>query len=636
MTTDLDTIISLYDSRRMGLGRIYERAREIEEIANGDFAIPLPELDANEKPAVPNLIVQGIDQHGMRIASTIPDLYFEPLRPSIKRSVELACDRKKATLGWWEMNEIDLKLHRRARWFITYASSPVLIRPDTKRGIPQWNLRKPLHTFPAPTTNPDDMTPEDCIFDFTRSFGWIQDNYPESAAMLKRARGTSRDAMFTCIEYVDDSETVLAVIGDRSSERNKWRIDHRDPSQIYGHSMGPVGGVGGNGLWMPTSMNGWEGTQEAIELERTPNHAGICTAVVPGRITLDEPMGQFDSMVGLFQMQAKLMALEVNAVTKGVFPDTWLVSRQNETAEIVVEADGLAGIVGEVRGGDIKSMNENPGYQTYPTLSYLERASRQNALIPQEFGGESPTQVKTGRRGDAIMSAVVDFPTQEAQMVFARSLKHESMRGIAISKGYFGNRKLSYFVSWRGAKGKIDYSPNEIFEDDGESMMVKYAYPGTDLNGQTIRVGQKLGIGLLSTQTAREQDPEIEDAETEHDRILSESLERAQLASIEQAVAAMQMDPVAISRIRKLVRENRMELDEAVIKIHEEAQERQAPNTGPPVDPGDPAAQPGLAPPGVGAEAGAAIPDPAPSSEHLNQLLSQLRTVRTSQNAGVS
>lgn len=630
MSTDLATIVSLYDSRRMSLGRIYERAREIEEIANGDFVIPLPELDENEKPAVPNLIVQGIDQHGMRIASTIPDIYFEPLRPLIKKSQDLARDRKKATLGLWEHNEIDIKLHRRARWFITYASSPVIITPDTKLGVATWNLRKPLHSFPAPTVNPDDMTPDDCIFDFSRPFGWIEDNYPDQARMLKRQRGVDRDDLFTCLEYVDAEEKVLAVIGDRSAGRPRNLIDHRDPTRIYGKSMG-------SSLVLPGHMRGgsWQGTEDALILERAPNYARVCTAVVPGRITLDEPMGQFDSMVGLFQMQAKLMALEVNAVTRGVFPDQWLVARQGETAEIIKYADGLAGEVGEVRGGDIKSMNENPGYQTYPTLSYLERASRQNALIPAEFGGESPTQVRTGRRGDAIMSAVVDFPTQEAQMVFARALKHETKRAIAVMKGYFGNRKLSFFVSWKGAKGKVDYSPNEIFEDDGESMMVKYAYPGTDLNGQTIRVGQKLGIGLLSTQTAREQDPEIEDAELEHDRIISESLERAQLASLEQAITAQQMSPVEIARIRKVVRENRMELDEAVLQVHEEAQQRQAPNVEP-VDAGDPAAQPGIAAPGMGEEAGAAIPDPNVSQERLNQLLGQLRTIRTSTNAGVT
>ena len=142
------------------------------------------------------------------------------------------------------------------------------------------------------------------------------------------------------------------------------------------------------------------------------------------RINLDHAQGQFDGILGMYQMQARLMALEVIAVQKGVFPDTWLVGRAGETPQIVNPADGLTGEVGVVRGGDLKDMALQPGYMTNPAIDRLERAQRLTAGIPSEFGGESTTNIRTGRRGDAVLSAVVDFPVQEAQRIMAVSYTH--------------------------------------------------------------------------------------------------------------------------------------------------------------------------------------------------------------------
>src|SRR5207302_1330413 len=130
----------------------------------GRVAVPLPEMAANERVAVANLINQGIDAHAQRIASTQPDAFFPPTKPGQKKAEADARDRRRALFGWWEANELDIKEHRRARWFVAYASAPVVIRPDFRRGIPSWHVRSPLETYPSPTANYDDMTPDDSIF----------------------------------------------------------------------------------------------------------------------------------------------------------------------------------------------------------------------------------------------------------------------------------------------------------------------------------------------------------------------------------------------------------------------------------------------------------------------------------------
>ena len=69
-----------------------------------------------------------------------------------------------------------------------------------------------------------------------------------------------------------------------------------------------------------------------------------------------------------------------------------------------------------------------------------------------------------------------------------------------------------------------------------------------------------------------------------------------------------------------LVRSNKLDLVDAVSKVQKEAQERQADQ----VEPTAPEAQPGLALPGMGAEAGVAPPSEAAQEPSLQDLIGAL------------
>jgi hypothetical protein len=466
-----------------------------------------------------------------------------------------------------------IKMRRRARWFIGYSSSPVILRPDTKWGAARWDIRDPLNTFPSTGEDPDSMTPENCIFTYTRSRAWMQARYPDALAQLKKMKVEKPDDMIRIAEYTDAEVTVLMA----------------------------------SALIKP---NPWDGDMSGVphvELERVHNRTGMCLAVVPQRITLDRPMGQFDSLVGMYTLQSKLMALEVIAVERGIFPDTYLVSRPGETARFVAGPyDGRSGQVNVVQGGDIREMAANPGFATNGMMDRIERAQRIASGTPAEFGGESTTNVRTGKRGDAILSATVDFPIQEAQEVFAASLQEENKRAIAIAKTYFGNERKSFYVSGRGAKGHVDYVPNKDFEDDNN--VVSYSHSGADANSLVVGLGQRIGIGIMSKQTAQEIDPFIADPELEKDRVISEGLEQALLQSIQTQASQGAIPPADVAAIASLVASDKMDLAEAVTKIHEDAQKRQAT----PAPAGAPETMPGLGAPGMGAEQPAqAAPQPA-------------------------
>jgi hypothetical protein len=319
--------------------------------------------------------------------------------------------------------------------------------------------------------------------------------------------------------------------------------------------------------------------------------------IVPQRITLDKPHGQFDGLLGMYYTRARLQALTEIAIERGIFPDEYLVARPGENPEIIQIADGKTGQLGVVKGGDIQIQQSNPGYKTDTALDRLERQERLEGAIPAEFGGESGTNIRTGRRGDSVLAATVDFRVQEAQEIFASSMIEEDKVAIAIEKAYWGANAKSFFMPGMGG-GIKDYTPNKLWETDFH--YVAYSAAGSDVNSLIVGLGQRLGTGLMSKESAREADPLISDPELEKDRLVAEGIEAALLSSI-QAQAADPNGPYQpddLAYIASQVQSNKMNLSQAIMAAQKRAQARQAEQA----PAGSPETMPGLAMPGMGAE----------------------------------
>ena len=158
-----EQIVELYKERIDAQGPILQQMRDVRRLANGDIIVPLNELDRNTKSSVANLLVQGLDQMSMRVASTMPSPYFPAMREGNDRSMKLARDRNRAMTAIWDANRLNQKMRRRARHLLAYSSSPVFIKPNFDKRLPEWHLRNPLDTFAAPSTDPDNPVPDNCM-----------------------------------------------------------------------------------------------------------------------------------------------------------------------------------------------------------------------------------------------------------------------------------------------------------------------------------------------------------------------------------------------------------------------------------------------------------------------------------------
>ena len=570
-----------YARRRLAAGADIARMQEVQMMVNGDVVVPLPELNRNEMSSVPNRAREGLKQFAQRIASAVPNIMCPPVRPGYQNHIDNADTRRRALLGWWAYSKMNLLLRQRARYLQGYAASPVEITWDTKLGVPRYECLNPLFTYPSQLKSVYDLTPTDCIIEAHQPLWWLERMYPAGAAMVyKGGRDTvDKDTLFTVLKWVDCNETVLVVIGKKQE----------------GYFPPPPGSM-------------------AVLLDAYENRSCRTPIVFPRMICLDRLQGQMDGIYGMYQTEAVLQALTVQAARKGVFEDPWLVSNPGEEAHVVqIPSHDEAGTSpGIVRGGSLMFQGANPQFQTNQMIDRLAANQNETAGLSSELQGQAPTNVRTGARAALLLSNVIDFPIQEAQELFQESLQEENKIAIAFAKEYTQGDK-SFYVQWSSASGPVTYNPKTTFDTD--ENIVTYPLAGADQAGLVISGGQRLGLGTLSKRDFMELDPMVKDVDRTHDQIVAEKLEDATLMALEQKTAAGAMDPLHIAKIAELVQQDKMELMRAVVeadRIAKEAQASQAP-------PGAPETQPGLGAPPQPGQAG------PPGPQDLAMLLQNLR-----------
>lgn len=570
-----EDICDLYEERSRLYQPVVAGMERVKQSYEGRLVVNLPEVDGFSSPPVPNLLQQGVDQMGGRIASVIPEIQVLPHRQS-RTETRRAATAARVLGGWWAADRLPLKLHVRARHLVGYGANATVLSWRDNR--PSWTVRSPLNAFPAPDPHHHHPIPRDIIFGYQHTIGALRaDGYSQAATILGGVDAEDHQRI-TLLEYL--SPTQHALIAEAADQ--------------YGNKRSAV-------------------------LENWMHNLGVTPATYTQRVGLETLTGQFDQMISMYEAQATLMALEILAVQKGIFPDTYLESRPGEVAQFIDGPhDGRTGMVSIVSGGTIREINPQPGYLTNPTIDRLERNQRVTGGIPPEFGGESGSNLRTGRRGDAVLSATIDMPIAYAQQLLADTLEAENEIGARMSLSYDGDSTRTLTKGLGNSARPVTYTPRLVFGNDKTHSSVAYPAAGSDINTLIVGLGQRVGLGLMSKQTAARIDPYVDNPEFEHDSLISEGLETALLTGLQQQASSGQIPPETLSRIMRLVQTDRLELAEAIQKVQEEAQaERESEE---PTPPGADAALQSLS-----GEVPPAIPGVGEGPGDLTSLLASLR-----------
>lgn len=579
MRTD-EEIIQLLEARRSLLTRTQRMQRNIQDAYHGDLVVPLPELDKIDRSTVANVINLGIDGTSQRVASLMPVAKFYP-DSSTGTARHRARMRRDIVRYWWEDERVQLKMGRLARHYSGYAQAILTLIPGTENRA-CWTVHDPLCAFPAECA-PEQFVPENIIFERTYTAGWLRSYYPQLQLQLPPRDQLKDTTECKIVEYLDRDERVLLA--------------------SYSYSAGYGSTANGSARIM----------RAPIELDR-------CPCVIAQRPGLARPAGQMDGVVGAYFAQNILQALEIIATKKSVFPDLWFIGQNGQPPRIISQADGLRGETGEVTDAQPWTDNRQPSQVGPQAIDRLERNMRVSGRVPAEYGGESGSNIRTGRRGDAVLSATIDLSVKEAQDAFAPFLYEADLIAIEYDRHWYGQAKPLLLRTGTTVKTE-SYLADDLW-DGKEKHWVEYAYAGADANGLPISLGQRLGLETISKRTAMVLDPFVTDPEMEHDQIQAEQLEAALMQSISQQAIAGNIPPHFVAAIMRLVAQDDMELADAVDQVQQQAQQAQA---TPPAGPTDPNAQPGIANPGTGAESALEVQPPPGGLGNLSQLMRQLR-----------
>lgn len=599
-----EDIVSIVDARRSALSPTIKQMIEVKRRYNGDYVVPLPNLeDAPELPPLtPSLIADAIDHTAMRASSVMPMIFCPAVDPGKERgskSRERAAIRRKTLASTYHYSRMKLLLRRAYRHLSGYATASLLVLPDFKAERPRIVLRDPLTSFPEPKAPEDYSEHENVAFIYRKSAAWLVANYPQTKSMITGAV-SELYKMWDCVEWIDREEVVLGIMGPA--------MDQVD----YGPDI-PHRGM--------------------MELARYPNRAEMVPAVIPARVTLDRIGSQVANLTGIVDLMAKLTALDIIATEKSIWPDRYLIGRQNGMPQVVGGhwkggETGEPNILQDVENvGELRSA---PDPNNKNTLDRLERNFRVSAGLVPAMGGETYGSLRTGKGIDSMMDVSVQGRVQELQEILEGHLP-ELNRGIfAVYEGYWPDRKFVHFSGWPGDVGHVEFVP-QVHLAETHDNIVSYAIPGADVQGLTVALGQLRGAKAISAATFRSLHPWIGDPDGEGQRVLEEDLEEALRVSLLERASQGGIPPEDMATIEQFIKDGD-DIVQAVIKANRLAQERQA-TSAPPPDPtagqvAPPGTQPGLANPGEGQEQPAppeAIQPPAASQQNLRQLLLALR-----------
>ena len=582
-----EEIVAIIRQRQDHQSPLMDRMMEIKERYNGDYVIPLPSMEEEPvlPPLTPALISENIDAVAQRAASVTPFIgcpAVDPTKERGRRSRQYADIRKRALTATWYQNRLKVKMRRAYRHLAGYATTALVVYPDYNLGMPKIEVRDPLGVFPEPQAAENYDIPRNCGFIYGKSGDWLRANYPVAREEMGGPIGKEKDArqeLWDVAEWIDEDHIVIGIMGPRYT-----RNAHAQPLHT---------------------------TQ--LELSRYSNRAGMPCVITPGRITLDKIASSVSNIVGMTDLMAKLMALEIVAQEKAIFPDRYIIGRSGQVPMIVGGEwkDGREGEVNVLLDAEqIGELHSTPGQGTNIAIDRLERNARVSTGTVPQIGGESYGALRTGRGIDALMGASLDPRVQELQETMEAHLPYLNECIFATYRGYFDDQKFVTFTGFAGDSGHVEFTPQEHFESFDN--VVSHSIPGADVQGTTIQLGQLLQMKGISLNTFRVKHPFVDDPEAEGRRVDEEQLEDAVMAGIQNQAAQGTMPIIYVATIEKF-RKDGHDIFESIRLADEEIREQQAQEVP---EPGEgqmmaPEAAPGLAgQPGVAG--GPPIPEGAP------------------------
>lgn len=423
-------------------------------------------LGEEDLPVV-HLMDSGLTRLAQRLGRA-PDAKIDvPVGAKITE-VRAAEKRERILVGLDYQTKFELTLPQAGRWLPGYAFVPWIIREGIGRNQQKYAKAEIRHSFDCyPGQWGPDSQPEEIAFIRIASKRRLARRYPIYAAKLesRQARGggsapwtggnyggiwapgrmawegpATSDA---CLlgEYIDSSGTYLMALDDESGTLLDWV-----PNPV---PFGP-----------------------AFELARRPS--------------FDVLKGQYDHVIGLMAMMAKLNVLAYIANEDAVFRET------NITGDVIGDTykRGRHATNYLTPGSTVNKPSNDISFQVFNQIDRVERQLRIGTNYSVVQDSESPNAFATGRGLDKLTDSS-SANVEEYQLAMRYAIEGIDAKRLAWEEVNYGSAEKQINGVVRGVKVRETYTPTKDIAGDYDSRRVYGVMAGWD-QAEVIVTGLQL------------------------------------------------------------------------------------------------------------------------------------------------
>ena len=477
--------------------------------------------DADLLPA-PNMLQSGIDRLAQKI-SGVPQVKVDILNHNTSDRAKVRAERlERIVTSYDEKQNLNLQLAQVARWLPGYGYSAWIISTRTDKNgyvYPTAELRDPYDTFPG-NFGPDQEPRELAVLRRVPRYKLAQ-IYPEFAKEILNPD-----------ESENQQEAAFGAGGlgqtYENEKQNNWEDNTGQGVRIIEYYD-----LGGTYIVFP---------EKNMILDFIPNFLSTPPFVFMKRVSFDELKGQYDHVIGLMAMMAKINIMSAIAMEDSVFTET-NISGELESGQY---RKGRFAINYLAPGTQVSKPQNNVPYQLFQQVDRLERQLRMVGGYPVTDDSQSPNSFVTGA-GLSELNSTMSLMINEYREIIRHGLqKMDEKRlelDVLLGLQFPELNKKPIQGFYAGTAFAENYSPVNDIGGDYRTRRIYGVMAGFDEPQKIVTGLQLLQAGVIDVETLQDNIDGLENIAKVQERIRKNKAENVLFESV--LARSAQGDPAA-------------------------------------------------------------------------------------------
>ena len=463
--------------------------------------------DADLLPA-PNMLQSGIDRLAQKI-SGIPQVRVDvPNDNDSARSKIRAEKLERIVSNYDEKQNLLAQLQQASRWLPGYGFCAWVI--TTKRDIngyfyPSAELRDPYDTFPG-NFGPDQQPREMAVVRRIPRYKLAQ-IYPEFAAEILKQDDDDTDSQV---------DTATPFMSYENNREQGWEDNTYSGVRIIEYYD-----MGGTYVVFP---------ERNMILDFIPNVLSTPPFVFMKKFSFDQLKGQYDHVIGLMAMMAKINIMSAIAMEDSVFTET-NISGEIESGQY---RKGRFAVNYLAPGTQVSKPMNNIPYQLFQQIDRLERQLRLVGGYPVTDDAQSPNSFVTGA-GLQELNGAMSLMINEYREIVKHAIVEMDAKRLELDVVLSYSQEISKKPMagfFNGSAFAENYSPLADIGGDFRTRRIYGVMAGFDEPQKIVTGLQLLQAGVIDVETLQDNIDGLENIAKVQERIRKNKAEQVLFDSI--------------------------------------------------------------------------------------------------------